>query len=127
MPKHRKLRLRKKLHLDEFVELGFEVKFVCSGTPEPEFLAELSTEVLEPREMAFLYEETGHVFISSLEGSLDEDDIDAVNTWLQSQDNISSFDVGSLVDAWHPPRGARCFGMPSSRRKVLISITPSNG
>ena len=110
MSKHRNSRLRKKLHLDEFVEYGFEVKYGCPKESEMDFLVILSKEVLTPRNMVFGYEDAGQVFISGLFGSLSEEDHNIMKTWIGSQSFLSSSDIGPLVDAWHPPRGVRYFG-----------------
>lgn len=128
MSKNRNFRLRKKLHLKEFVEYGFEIKFACSGMSEADFLVALTIGILESRRMAFLSEDAGQVFISSLDGSLSKDDQNAVKAWLQSHGSIASFEVGPLVDARHPPRSARCFEIPRSRSKTLLLLAPqSNG
>jgi uncharacterized protein YggL (DUF469 family) len=127
MSKNRSYRLRKKLHLDEFVEHGFDISFVCTDAHEMDFLAELTSEVFHPRKMSIVYEDKGQIFVSRREGPVDEQDIDAVNAWFERHDGISSFEVGRLVDAWHPPRGHQCFDRPDSRRKIICTIRPNDG
>lgn len=126
MSKNRNYRLRKKLRHNEFVEYGFEIKFACSGMSEADLLVALTIDILESRRMAFVSENVGQVFISGLDGSLSEEDLDAVKTWLQSHGGIASFEVGPLIDAWHPPRSARCFEIPRPRSKTLLLLAPIN-
>ena len=108
MRNRRNRRLRKKLHLGEYCENGFEVGFGQSQKmSEVEVLAKIS-EVLINNGMAFLYEGRGNIFVSGNDSSLTVKDRECVVEWLKEQNDITST-VGSLIDAWHPPRGVRCF------------------
>jgi uncharacterized protein YggL (DUF469 family) len=116
-------RLRKKLHLGEFAEFGFEVGFgMLDPANEMHLLATLSNEVLEPNGMSLLHMGEGRIFVSSLESSLSDDARKRVNDWVMQQSNLSSYEVGPLVDAWHPPQGVRCFS--SGRRTAIFVIAP---
>jgi hypothetical protein len=109
MATNRSKRLQKKLHLNEFTELGFQVLFTPTGRSDIEVLADLS-EVSMPRAIAFLYEQPGVVFLSKNSGgSLTDEDRAGVASWFKTRTDIESFDVKPLVDAWHPPRAAKSF------------------
>ena len=125
MATNRSHRLRKKLHLGEFAECGFEVYFgKLDHDCEIQLLVSLSIEVLEPSGMSFFYLNNGRIFISSLNSSLTNNDRQLVNDWLKKQQNIPPvFEVGCLVDAWHPPRGVRCFS--SGRGTMLLLLHPA--
>lgn len=127
MPKNGNFRLRKKLRVEEFAERGFEIRFACSDRPESDFLAALTIEVLGPRQMAFVSEGPGRLFVSRFAGSLNEDDLAAVRIWGRSQAGMVSFEAGPFVDAWHPPRHLQCFATPWSRRQTLLLLSPVQG
>ena len=91
-----------------FRQLGFPISFLVSGEAEA---AEISP-VLE----AFRYEvlapnslECGgggdrnrfYGFVTRWEGSTDEGDRREVSDWLRLRPDISEYDVGKLVEAWH--------------------------
>ena len=109
MSRTRKRRLLKKLHLDEFTEYGFEVSYETPQVLEFDFLAALSKDLLAPRNIVFVYEEPGRIFVSGLNGSLSNEVREEVDSWLREAESSPTCHVGPLVDAWHPPRGARCF------------------
>jgi len=122
MSKHRTQRLKKKLHLDEFSESGFALTYTCPGEAEMAFLAALHQEVLGSRAMAFIYLSAGRLFISGLEGSLTPQDRAGVETWLAARRDITSWELGPLEDAWHPPRSVRAYS--AGRRSAVFLISP---
>lgn len=101
----RSRRLRKKLHLDEFKELGFYVKtklkVPLAGTPEEELLIAFVEGVIESRgliyggglECGFVCKADG--------GSATEEDRSAVQQWLQARSAFTSVTVQELIDAWY--------------------------
>lgn len=124
MATRRNRRLCKKLHLGEFAEYGVEVSFGnLDQDHEMKLLARLSNELLQPSGMSFLHLGDGRIFVSSIESSLSDDARELVDDWVKQQSDLSSSEVGTLVDAWHPPRGARCFS--SGRRTTIYVLAPS--
>lgn len=105
MARTRNRRLRKKLHLGEFVEKGFEITFNLNPeVSEMDFHGSL-TEVLYPSRMAYSCEDAGRMFIFRPFCTLEDKDRTLVAAWLMKQDYLVSTNVGDLVSAWHPPRG----------------------
>ncbi|GLI34703.1 50S ribosome-binding protein YggL [Desulforhabdus amnigena] len=107
---HRKKRLRKKLRVGEYKELGFLVRF--------EFADELPTEKCNELLDSFLstaiesngllfggggYGSSweGFVILDAPRGSVTEEDRTKVTNWFETQSGIKSFDIGPLVDAWY--------------------------
>jgi hypothetical protein len=124
MATHRNRRLRKKLHLAEFAEQGFEVNFgVTDQHHEIKLMMRLSAAVLQPNRMSFFYEGDGQgdgrFFISGLDSSLSNDEREYVDSWVKQQPDLPAPEVGPLVDAWHPPRGERRL---SGRRTIVMVI-----
>lgn len=108
--KRRSRRLRKKLHVGEFQELGFgfEVEFKTPATSE---LQELMidcflSEVIEPRLLAFGGWIGGGFITCDGRGSVLEDDREAIQNWLAARPEIGEVRVGPLKDAWHAPEYA---------------------
>lgn len=104
MSRHRSRRLRKKLHVDEFQELGFEVMFRLN--------AGLTTEQMGAFWDAFIgdaIEGNGLIYGGSTDGmaclrtrgSADESHREAVRAWLASRPEVSEAGVGPLIDVWH--------------------------
>lgn len=103
--KWRSRRLRKKLHLGEFKEHGFdyEVAFKRELSHESEgllmdrFLAEL----IEPRGLALGGRLTGGFVSACGRDSANEEDQSAVEEWLRANLEIAALSVGPLKDAWY--------------------------
>lgn len=101
----RSRRLRKKLHLDEFKELGFYV--------EIEFKEPLAGAVGKELLIAFVegaIESRGLIYGGGLEcgfvckaggGSATEEDRSAVQQWLLARSEFASVTVQELTDAWY--------------------------
>lgn len=101
----RSRRLRKKLHLDEFQELGFDVEITLkaplAGTAEEELLIAFIEGVIEPRGLIY---GGGMVFgyvCKAGGGSATEEDRIAVKDWLQARDEVASVVAKELSDAWY--------------------------
>ncbi|WP_428504792.1 50S ribosome-binding protein YggL [Roseateles sp.] len=103
--RHRSRRLRKKLRIGEFRELGFSVKV--------EFKRELSREeslsltfdflaqVIDPRGLAYggFWDDS---YLSTMRpGSVTEVDREAITTWLLSRSEVSAVVTGEYTDSWH--------------------------
>jgi uncharacterized protein YggL (DUF469 family) len=108
MAKTRSLRLRKKLHLDEFTEYGFDVRFQLKTAPKEEevetFLEVFLLNAIEKNGLVY-GGSFGHVYdgFVALEkrGSATEAHRIAVQTWLESNAEVTKVEVGPLVNAWY--------------------------
>lgn len=107
MGKRRSRRLRKKLHIGEFKEHGFEVhfKFKADLTSEAQLDAtmKLITETIESRGLLFGGGESGFVTKAG-RGSTTEDDRNAVYSWLRSCASAVEVRIGQNEDAWYGPQ-----------------------
>lgn len=101
-------RLRRKLHLCEFREDGFDVKFsLClTATDQDDFLNRFIVDVIEANGLTFgggcgAYWD---IFITKIRGSVTEPARENVRNWLEEQPNAKDIVIGPLVDAWwwHP-------------------------
>jgi uncharacterized protein len=105
LSKQRSRRLRKKLRVAEFQELGFQIEFKFPEGMNPDDQSELFMgfieNVIEGRSLNFGGgEESGFVTRSS-RGSATEEDRQAVKTWLEATGVVHSVTVGALQDAWY--------------------------
>ncbi len=103
--KSRSRRLRKKLHLGEFQQLGFDVGLELSGS--------LSSQQIEQFWDAFIADaiEANHLLygggVSGFvmpEGRLSAtaSHQDVVRAWLQARPEVASVKIGPLADVWYP-------------------------
>jgi uncharacterized protein YggL (DUF469 family) len=107
--KPRKRRLRKKLRVGEFQELGFEVRFTWRSDAEQDFDEKLDAwiDFVESKGWAFggggsIEEKTIKGFIAKFgRGALREEDRLQAEKWFEEKEWIGSFEVGLLKDAWH--------------------------
>lgn len=101
----RSRRLRKKLHLDEFQELGFEVDIHWTATAAAEDLEALFWRFIEEavadNSLCFGGSDSAG-FIYREGGSASDDDRAAVEKWLAACPDVASFTVSPLRDAWYP-------------------------
>ncbi len=107
--KPRKRRLRKKLRVGEFQELGFEVEIRFAPGDEPAFDDALYVwiDFVESRDWSF--GGGGSVEGRKLDGfiakdgrgTLTEADRAAAEGWLKEASWVEGFQVGPLRDAWH--------------------------
>lgn len=106
MATNRSRRLRKKLCVDEFQELGFELTL--------NFKADLSDQVIDSFVDQFLDdaiagngldyvggEDYGLVCLAK-RGSVNEEQRSAVEAWLKGRDELQGFEVSPLLDVWYP-------------------------
>jgi uncharacterized protein YggL (DUF469 family) len=101
----RSRRLRKKLHLDEFQELGFDVeaelKEPLVGTAEEELLIAFVGEAIEPRGLIYGGGLTCGYACKAGGGSATDEDRLAVQAWLQARPEFASVTIKELSDAWY--------------------------
>ena len=103
----RSRRLRKKLRIEEFQELGFEVSwnFPASSSEEAidSLIDRLISEVIEPRQLAFAG--NGHLAWEGLIctqkiGQCSEEEIQACCEWLK-QRGMENIKHSNLFDIWY--------------------------
>lgn len=108
MATNRSRRLRKKLCVDEFQELGFELNLG--------FKEDLTDEVIDAFLDAFLAEamdangldyvggdDYGLVCLAD-RGSVTEEQRSAVEAWLKARPELETVEVSPLLDAWYPEK-----------------------
>ncbi|WP_407291071.1 YggL family protein [Stutzerimonas zhaodongensis] len=106
MATNRSRRLRKKLCVDEFQELGFEVNLTYRDGLDSKavdtFLEAFLNEAIEANGLGYIGgEDYGFVCLSS-RGSVNEEQRGQVDSWLKGRDELSEFNVSPLMDVWYP-------------------------
>ncbi|ANI14158.1 MULTISPECIES: YggL family protein [Pseudomonas] len=106
MASNRSRRLRKKLCVDEFQELGFELSLdYREGLPEQElqaFLKRFVEQAITANGLAYTgCDDFGFVCLAR-RGSVTEEQRKAVEDWLKQQGELSGSSVSPLQDAWYP-------------------------
>jgi uncharacterized protein YggL (DUF469 family) len=99
-------RLRKKLRLGEFQQLGFEISITLKPNLEIDaldrFLDEFILDTIEKNALAF-GGGTDCGFITTWKhGSASEAHRTIVKDWLSRRSEVVSVTLGPLVDAWYP-------------------------
>ncbi|KAF1004045.1 MAG: hypothetical protein GAK36_00144 [Pseudomonas sp.] len=106
MATNRSRRLRKKLCVDEFQELGFELNLEYR-----EGLDEKATEAFLQRFIKQAIDDNGLAFTgcsdfgfvcSARRGSVSEQQRASVEAWLKQQSELTGSSVSALQDAWYP-------------------------
>jgi len=105
-----KKRLRKKLHVGEFQELGFEVRFqVADNLSHDAFDAVVDAFISQAIEAHGLLCGGGgknpawNVFVTREgRGSVTEAHRQAIERWLAARPEVNAVQIGPLVDAWYP-------------------------
>jgi len=113
MSKRRSRRLRKKLYLGEFKELGFAVEITFrepmdSGADET-FVTAFLLELIVPRRLAYAGWSDGGFVIRHGRGSVSEADRTAVLDWLGQRPEVAEVEATPLKDVWYefgPSRAA---------------------
>jgi uncharacterized protein YggL (DUF469 family) len=109
--KRRSARLRKKLHIGEFQEFGFEFEADIDESFSPEQIAiacdAFLDEIVEPRGLGMGGWLNGAYFQSMEHGSATDDDREAVRIWLEARPEVKAVRVGPLSDGWYPPNDDR--------------------
>ncbi|WP_448551861.1 50S ribosome-binding protein YggL [Thalassotalea montiporae] len=104
--KNRSRRLRKKLRVDEFQELGFDVAWQLAADASEEqvdtFVDDFIVQVIEPRGLGFGGEgdTLWHGLICTMDiGKCTEEDRQAVESWLKDKGAVA-VSVSALYDVW---------------------------
>jgi uncharacterized protein YggL (DUF469 family) len=103
-------RLRKKLHVGEFQELGFEVRFlVADNLSNDAFDAVVDAFISQAIEAHGLLCGGGgknpewNVFVTREgRGSVTEGHRQVIETWLAARPEVQAVQIGPLVNAWYP-------------------------
>lgn len=108
MATNRSRRLRKKLCVDEFQELGFELFITyredLDEAAEDAFMQQFLQQAIEGNGLMFIgCDEFGMVCLGK-RGSVSEEQRAQVEAWLQSRSELASYRVGALADAWYPEK-----------------------
>ncbi|BAN47802.1 YggL family protein [Metapseudomonas resinovorans] len=107
MATNRSRRLRKKLCVDEFQELGFELTLNYKEGVDPEaasaFFDRFIEEAVEGNGLGFIgSEEYGFVCLGK-RGSVTAEQRSQVEAWLQKgHAEVAAFTVSQLLDVWYP-------------------------
>ena len=108
MQKPRSRRLRKKLRIGEFKELGFSLELSFDKNKEAfDDALERLVEFIEVNDWATTGggDSTSNVISGFVckwdKGSLTENDMLTMKSWLGEQDWITEFKLNELSDAWH--------------------------
>lgn len=106
MATHRSRRLRKKLCVDEFQELGFELSFLykdgLSGQVVEAFMKRFAADAVEPNDLVYSgCDEYGFICLAH-RGSVSDEQRALIESWLKQQPELASFILSPLVDAWYP-------------------------
>lgn len=107
--RQRSRRLRKKLRLGDFQQLGFEVSITLKpnlGVDDLDrFLDEFILDAIEKNDLAF-GGGTDCGFVTTWKrGSASEAHRTIVENWLNRRQDVVSVTLGPLVDAWYPEAG----------------------
>ena len=105
-----KKRLRKKLHVGEFQELGCEVRFqVADNLSHAAFDAVADAFISQAVEAHGLLCGGGgknpewNVFVTrDGRGSVTEEHRQTIERWLAARSEVNAVQIGPLVDAWYP-------------------------
>ncbi|MCC2546149.1 YggL family protein [Hymenobacter sp. BT175] len=99
-----KKRLRKKLRLQEFQELGFSVRLKLDMPDTEEAYFSFFDRLIEAVEANSLLISGGldHFFVEAdSRRSATDADREALGVWLRQQPEVKAVTVGPLMDAWH--------------------------
>lgn len=105
MTSQRSRRLRKKMRVDEFQEMGFNftatLKDKLNDEQADAVIDALLDEVVSPRGLEFGGWIGGGFICKSGRGSATEEDREAVINWLRQRPEVETAEADPLVDAWH--------------------------
>jgi len=106
MATNRSRRLRKKLCVDEFQELGFELNLTYAEGLDAgavdSFLDAFLDEAIEAQGLGYVGgEDYGFVCLGK-RGSVTEEQRSHVESWLKGRSELAEFTVSPLLDVWYP-------------------------
>lgn len=106
MATNRSRRLRKKLCVDEFQELGFEITLTykenLADDQLNDFLDAFLVEAVDSNGLGYVGgEDYGFVCLGK-RGSVSAEQRAQVEAWLRGRDELAEFTVSPLMDVWYP-------------------------
>ncbi|GMQ53971.1 MULTISPECIES: YggL family protein [Halopseudomonas] len=108
MATNRSRRLRKKLCVDEFQELGFELNLEFKSDLDIEaidaFLDQFLAEAMDANNLDYVGGEGFGLVCLAERGSVSEEQRQAVENWLKARSELAVCEVGPLQDAWYPDK-----------------------
>lgn len=106
MATNRSRRLRKKLCVDEFQELGFELtlnfKADLSDQVIDSFIDQFLDEAIAGNGLDYVGGEDYGLVCLAKRGSVSEEQRTAVETWLKGREELQGFEISPLLDVWYP-------------------------
>jgi uncharacterized protein len=105
-----KRRLRKKFHVGEFQELGFEIKVSLkselSEVDSDKFYVDFILQAVEKNQLMFggggdSKSVEGFITSSKKYTSATENQKEQVRNWLKQRDEVFEFQIGDLKDGWN--------------------------
>ena len=108
MATNRSRRLRKKLSVDEFQELGFELSLAFKDGLTVEeidsFLEDFLVQAMDANNLDYVGGEDFGLVCLAERGSVSEEQRAAVESWLKGRSELAKVEVSPLQDAWYPDK-----------------------
>lgn len=108
MATNRSRRLRKKLCVDEFQELGFELNLEFAEGLDDEavdaFLDAFLTEAMDANGLDYVGGDDFGLVCLAKRGSVTEEQRAIVKAWLKARSEVTKVEVSPLLDAWYPEK-----------------------
>lgn len=108
MVTNRSRRLRKKLCVDEFQELGFELnlgfKEDLNDQAIDTFLDAFLTEAMEANGLNYVGGDDFGLVCLNKRGSINEEQRVVVEAWLKGRSELTDVEVSPLIDVWYPEK-----------------------
>ncbi|MGB4073016.1 YggL family protein [Pseudomonas sp.] len=106
MATNRSRRLRKKLCVDEFQELGFELNLNFKQDLADEaidsFLEQFLRDAMTANGLGYVGGDDFGLVCLSKRGSVNAEQRAAVEAWLKGRDELVDFTASPLIDVWYP-------------------------
>lgn len=106
MATNRSRRLRKKLCVEEFQELGFELNLNFKPEQSDEaidsFLEQFLSEAMEANGLGYVGGDDFGLVCLAKRGSVSEEQRTAVDAWLKARSELADYTASPLIDVWYP-------------------------
>lgn len=106
MATNRSRRLRKKLCVDEFQELGFELNLNFKADLADEaidtFLEEFLRDAMTANGLGYVGGDDFGLVCLAKRGCVSEEQRTLVEAWLKGRNELADFSVSPLLDVWYP-------------------------
>jgi uncharacterized protein YggL (DUF469 family) len=108
MATNRSRRLRKKLCVDEFQELGFELTLnFKDGLSDEEldaFVEAFLRDAVEANGLGYVGGEDYGFLCLDKRGSVNEEQRGLVDAWLKGRSELTEYNLSPLMDVWYPEK-----------------------